>query len=372
MRSSQRPGRHPAPPIAIIGAAARLPGAPDLSRFAALLRQGVDAVTEVPEDRFEKTRWYHPQPGEAGRSYSFAAGTIGDVKSFDAEAFGLSPREVAEADPQQRLLLEVTRDAFEDAGLRPESLAGRKIAVFIGGSSTDYAEIRLQDPAAADRFLMTGNALSILSNRIGHVFDLRGGAQTIDTACSSSLVALHLAARALADDPSLEAAVVGGVNLLLSPYAFIGFSRAGMLSARGRCQVFDAAADGYVRAEGAGVIILRRLADAKAAQEPIRALLLGTASNTAGRTIGISLPNRDAQAALLSGWHSGRGPGGSLGDWSGHCPPSRGGFAHWFGQGEYRPSGSGRRHGRLAQSHAHAGTGFCAPRAAFRNAQSCD
>jgi len=301
MRRSQAPGRRTAPPIAIIGAAARLPGAPDLSRFAALLRQGVDAVTEVPEDRFEKTRWYHPRPGEAGRSYSFAAGTIGDVKSFDAEAFGLSPREIAETDPQQRLLLEVTRDAFEDAGLRPESLAGRKIAVFIGGSSTDYAEIRLQDPAAADRFLMTGNALSILSNRIGHVFDLRGGAQTIDTACSSSLVALHLAARALADDPSLEAAVVGGVNLLLSPYAFIGFSRAGMLSARGRCQVFDAAADGYVRAEGAGVIILRRLADAKAAQEPIRALLLGTASNTAGRTIGISLPNRDAQAALLNG-----------------------------------------------------------------------
>jgi acyl transferase domain-containing protein len=129
---------------------------------------------------------------------------------------------------------------------------------------------------------------------------LRGGAQTIDTACSSSLVALHLAARALADDPGLEAAVVGGVNLLLSPYAFIGFSRAGMLSARGRCQVFDAAADGYVRAEGAGVVILRRLADAKAAGEPIRALLLGTGTNTAGRTIGISLPNRDSQAALLT------------------------------------------------------------------------
>ncbi|MFM7419344.1 MAG: polyketide synthase, partial [Alphaproteobacteria bacterium] len=159
----------------------------------------------------------------------------------------------------------------------------------------------MDDPAAADRFHMTGNALSILSNRIGHVFDLRGGAQTIDTACSSSLVALHLAARALADDPSLEAAVVGGVNLLLSPYAFIGFSRAGMLSARGRCKVFDAAADGYVRAEGAGVIILRRLADATAAGERVRALLLGTASNTAGRTIGISLPNRDAQAALLKG-----------------------------------------------------------------------
>ena len=299
-RAKRRRVPHPEP-IAIIGAAARLPGAPDLTAFAELLRQGVDAVTEVPEDRFEKARWYHPRQGEAGRSYSFTAGTIGDIRGFDAEAFGLSPREVAEADPQQRLLLEVTRDALEDAGLRPESLAGRNIAVFVGGSSTDFAEIRLQDPAATERFLMTGNALSILSNRIGHVFDLRGGAQTIDTACSSSLVALHLAARALADDPSLEAAVVGGVNLLLSPYAFIGFSSAGMLSARGRCQVFDAAADGYVRAEGAGVVILRRLADAKAAHEPIRALLLGTASNTAGRTIGISLPNRDAQAALLKG-----------------------------------------------------------------------
>ncbi|MFM7612081.1 MAG: polyketide synthase, partial [Alphaproteobacteria bacterium] len=286
-------------PIAIIGAAARLPGAADLTSFAALLRQGVDAVTEVPKDRFEKARWYHPRPGAAGRSYSFAAGTIGDIRGFDAEAFGLSPREIAEADPQQRLLLEVTRDAFEDAGLRPEALAGRNIGVFIGGSSTDFGELRLDDPASGDRFHMTGNALSILSNRIGHVFDLRGGAQTIDTACSSSLVALHLAARALADDPTLEAAVVGGVNLLLSPYAFTGFSRAGMLSQRGRCQVFDAAADGYVRAEGAGVVILRRLADAKAAQEPIRALLLGTASNTAGRTIGISLPNREAQAVLL-------------------------------------------------------------------------
>jgi phthiocerol/phenolphthiocerol synthesis type-I polyketide synthase C len=130
--------------IAIIGAAARLPGAPDLAAYADLLRRGVDAVTEVPDGRFQKARWYHPRLGEAGRSYSFAAGTIGDIAGFDAEAFGLSPREVTETDPQQRLLLEVTRDAFEDAGLRPESLAGRNIAVFIGGSSTDFAEIRLQ------------------------------------------------------------------------------------------------------------------------------------------------------------------------------------------------------------------------------------
>jgi phthiocerol/phenolphthiocerol synthesis type-I polyketide synthase C len=121
MASRVKPGGASSPqPLAIIGAAARLPGAGDLGAYAALLRQGVDAVTEVPEDRFEKARWHHPRPGEAGRSYSFAAGTIGDIRGFDAEAFGLSPREVAEADPQQRLLLEVTRDAFEDAGLRPE------------------------------------------------------------------------------------------------------------------------------------------------------------------------------------------------------------------------------------------------------------
>jgi acyl transferase domain-containing protein len=136
-------GSPPPEPIAIIGAAARLPGAVDLPSYAALLRQGIDAVTQVPDERFEKARWYHPRLGEAGRSYSFAAGTIGDIRGFDAPAFGLSPREVAEIDPQQRLLLEVTRDAFEDAGLRPESLTGRNIAVFIGGSSTDFAEIRL-------------------------------------------------------------------------------------------------------------------------------------------------------------------------------------------------------------------------------------
>jgi acyl transferase domain-containing protein/NADPH:quinone reductase-like Zn-dependent oxidoreductase/acyl carrier protein len=286
-------------PIAILGAACRLPGAPDLDAFWSLLAEGRDAVTTVPADRFDQARWLHPRRGEPGRAYTFAAGTIGDAAGFDAQAFGLSPREAAEMDPQQRLLLEVAAEAFEDAGWPGERLAGRNIAVFVGGSSTDYAELRLEDPTAADRFFMTGNALSILANRIGNVFDLRGPAQTVDTACSSSLVALHLAARALADDPDLEAAVVGGVNMLLSPYSFIGFSRAGMLSPTGRCRAFDAAADGYVRAEGAGVVVLKRLADAVAAGDPVRAVLLGSGVNAAGRTIGLSLPNRAAQAALM-------------------------------------------------------------------------
>ncbi|BDG73934.1 hypothetical protein Rmf_38630 [Roseomonas fluvialis] len=285
--------------IAIVGAACRLPGAEDLDAFWSLLEQGRDAVTAVPADRFDQARWLHPRKSEAGRSYTFAAGTIGDAAAFDAQAFGLSPREAAEMDPQQRVLLEVAAHAFEDAGWPGERLAGRNVAVFVGGSSTDYAELRLADPSSVDRFFMTGNALSILANRIGNVFDLRGPAQTIDTACSSSLVALHLAVRALADDPALEAAVVGGVSMLLSPYSFIGFSRAGMLSPTGRCRAFDAGADGYVRAEGAGAIILKRLPDAIAAGDPIRAVLLGSGANAAGRTIGLSLPNRTAQATLM-------------------------------------------------------------------------
>lgn len=296
-RSARAP--RPSGGVAIVGAACRLPGAPDLDAFWSLLAEGRDAVTTVPAERFDQARWGHPRKSEPGRAYTFAAGTIGDAAGFDAPAFGLSPREAAEMDPQQRLLLEVAAEAFEDAGWPAERLAGRSIAVYAGGSSTDYAELRLEDPSAGDRFFMTGNALSILANRIGNVFDLRGPAQTIDTACSSSLVALHHAALALADQPDLEAAVVGGVNMLLSPYSFIGFSRAGMLSPSGRCRAFDAAADGYVRAEGAGVVILKRIEDAIAAGDPIRAVLLGSGVNAAGRTIGLSLPNRSAQAALM-------------------------------------------------------------------------
>jgi acyl transferase domain-containing protein len=180
---------------------------------------------------------------------------------------------------------------------------------------------------------MTGNALSILSNRLTNVFDLRGPAETIDTACSSSLVALDAACRALAAG-RLPAAIVGGVQMLLSPYAFIGFSRAGMLSATGRCRAFDAAADGYVRAEGAGAVVLKRLDDALRDGDTVRGVILGTGVNSAGRTIGLSLPNRDAQARLIrrvlaeacgrpgaalllrGAWHRhpGRRPGRGLGD----------------------------------------------------------
>ncbi|WP_187830192.1 type I polyketide synthase [Siccirubricoccus phaeus] len=284
--------------IAIIGAACRLPGAPTLEEYWPLLAAGRDAVTEIPAHRFSREFFAHPRKGEPGKSYSFAAGVLEDIAGFDPAAFGISPREAAEMDPQQRLLLEVAHAALEDAGLPPSRLAGSFTGIFIGASLTDYGDLRQADAAAGDRYFMTGSALSILANRIGNVFDLSGPAQTIDTACSSSLVALHWACEALRAG-RLPAAIVGGVNLLLSPFPFLGFAKAGMLSARGRCQAFGAGADGYVRAEGAGIVILKRLEDALAAGDAIRAVILGTGVNAAGRTLGLSLPSQAAQAALL-------------------------------------------------------------------------
>ncbi|MFC3125134.1 SDR family NAD(P)-dependent oxidoreductase [Pseudoroseomonas globiformis] len=289
----------PAMPVAIVGAACRLPGAPDLEAFWSLMARGGDAVGTLPPDRFTQAAFHHPRKGEPGRSYSFAAAHLGDVTGFDAPAFGLSPREASEMDPQQRLLLEVASEALEDAGWPASGLAGRNIGVWVGGSSTDHAELRLSDPAGTDRYFMTGNTLSILSNRLTNVFDLRGPGQTVDTACSSSLVALDAAVAAIRAG-QVEAALVGGVQLLLSPFAFAGFSRAGMLSARGRCQAFDAAADGYVRGEGAGLVVLKPLDAALADGDAVRGVILATGTNAAGRTIGLSLPNREAQAALLA------------------------------------------------------------------------
>ncbi|MFH5924951.1 type I polyketide synthase [Roseomonas xinghualingensis] len=296
--ASARPKLGPATPIAIVGAACRFPAAPDLDAFWSLLVEGRDAVSTLPADRFNLDWFHHPRRNEPGRAYSFAAGHLGDVSGFDAPRFGLSPREAEEADPQQRLLLEVAAEVLEDAGWAPSTLAGKEIGVFIGGSSTDYAELRLSDPAGADRYFMTGNTLSILGNRITNVFDLRGGAQTIDTACSSSLVALSLAVDALRAG-RMEAALVGGVQLLLSPYAFTGFSRASMLSPTGRCHAFSAAADGYVRGEGAGMVILKPLSAALEAGDAIRGVILASGVNAVGRSIGLSLPDPQAQATLL-------------------------------------------------------------------------
>lgn len=287
------------PLIAVVGAACRLPGAPDLAAFARLLAEGRDAVTEVPADRFNQSRFLHPRVGEVGRAPHFRAGVIGDVAGFDAPAFGISPREAEEMDPQQRLLLVLARRAFEDAGWPEDQLAGQALGVYVGGSTTDYGNLRQEDTGSADRYMMTGGALSILSNRIGNVFDLHGPAMTVDTACSSAMVALHEACEALRHG-RVPAAVVGGVNMLLSPFPFGGFWRAGMLGMRGRCQAFGAGADGYVRAEGGVVLLLKRLDHALADGDAVRGVILASGVNGAGRTNGISLPDGAAQAALIA------------------------------------------------------------------------
>ncbi|WP_353213045.1 polyketide synthase, partial [Rhodovarius sp.] len=287
-------------PIAIVGAACRLPGAPDMAAFWALLAAGRDAVTEIPAERFSKAAWLHPRRQEPGKTYSFAAGVLGDVLSFDHAAFGISLREAAEMDPQQQLILELVREACEDGGWREADIAGRALGVYMGASTTDWADLRQFDPAAADRYMMTGGALSVIANRVSNVFDLRGPAQSIDTACSSALVALHHAAEALRLG-RIPAALVGGVNMLLSPFPFGGFARASMLSPTGRCHAFDSRADGYVRAEGGAVVILKRLDDALRDGDAVQGVILASGVNAAGRTVGLSLPNQAAQAALLRG-----------------------------------------------------------------------
>src|SRR5947209_9746978 len=241
--------------VAVIGAACRLPGAGNLSALWSLLSQGRCAVSKIPEDRWSHAAFFHPRRSEPGKTYTWAAGVLDDIWGFDPAVFGISPREAEQMDPQQRLLLELVWEALEDAGIGASSLAGRQIGVFVGASSLDYGNSILLDLAAGDSHFATGNGLSLLSNRISYIFDLRGPSFTVDTACSSSLVALHEAMNAI-QGGWIDTAIVAGVNILASPFSFVSFSQASMLSPTGLCRAFDANADGYVRAEGGVVLVL--------------------------------------------------------------------------------------------------------------------
>ena len=254
---------------------------------------------QIPDGRWSKDFYYHPDPAERGKAYTFAAGVIHDIDLFDAGFFGISPREADQIDPQQRLLLELTWRALEDAGIPASRIAGSGCGVYIGASSGDYGDMRMGDPSSGDAYFMTGVTASILANRLSYIYDLHGPSFTVDTACSSSLVALDQACKAI-QEKRVPMAIVGGVSLLLSPYPFIGFCRASMLSPTGRCFAFDARANGYVRAEGGGLIILKPLSQAQADGDNIRGLILGTGVNSDGRTTGLSLPNGAAQGRLLN------------------------------------------------------------------------
>ncbi len=263
-----------------------------------LLHAGRCAVSAIPEDRWPLERHRHPRLKEPGRSYTWAAGILPDVWGFDPAVFRISPREAQQMDPQQRLLLELVFEACEDGGFAPSKLAGGRTGVYVGASALDYSTIGLHDPAVADAYYATGNTLSIVSNRISYVFDLHGPSLTVDTACSSSLVALHQARQALILG-EVDTALVGGVNALVSPFGFISFSQATMLSPTGLCRPFSAEADGYVRAEGGVVLVLKPLKKAVADGDRIHAVICGSAVNSDGRTSGISMPAEKFQTALL-------------------------------------------------------------------------
>ena len=249
-------------------------------------------------------RMIHPRGAERGKTYTWSAGVLDDIWAFDPAAFGLSPREAEQMDPQQRLLLELAWEALEDAGIRPSALAGSDTGVFVGAAGLDHANLRILDIAAADAYMMTGNTLSIISNRISYIFDLHGPSFTVDTACSSGLVALNEAIVSLRSG-RVDTAIVGGVNILATPHSFVGFSQAAMLSRRGLCQAFSKYADGYVRAEGGVVLVLRTRDAAVRAGNKVHTYITGSDVNSDGRTNGISLPSKQYQARLLQRLYNG-------------------------------------------------------------------
>jgi acyl transferase domain-containing protein/NADPH:quinone reductase-like Zn-dependent oxidoreductase len=286
-------------PLAVVGVGCRFPGGADTpERFWQLVHDGVDAVTEVPADRWDAAALYDADPNAPGKTSTRWGGFVDGFDRFDLSFFGISPRETGTLDPQQRLLLEVAWEALEDAGQTREGLAGSRTGVFVGTHTNDYSWMLFSDRAGLDTYASTGTAHSIVANRLSYVFDLRGPSVAVDTACSSSLVAVHLACQSLRNR-ECDVAVAGGVNVLLSPLWSVAIAKLGLLSPDGRCKAFDAGANGIVRSEGCGMIVLKRLADALADGDHIWASIRGSAINQDGRTNGLTAPNGLAQQAML-------------------------------------------------------------------------
>ena len=312
--------------IAIVGMGCRFPGAPNPHAFWQLMCNGMDAIREVPADRYDIDAVYDPRPATPGKVMSRMGGFLDQVDRFDAAFFGLSPREASRMDPQHRLLLEVAWEAMEDGGLVPEKLADEIAGVFIGIITGDYWDRQFGDPTHLDVYGTAGSARSGAAGRISYALGLQGVSVALDAACSSSLVAVHLACQSLRTG-SCTMALAGGVNIILNPDHTIGFSQGRMMAPDGHCKAFDAQADGYVRSEGAGVVVLKLLSRALADGDQIHAVIRGSASNndghcelfmapsTAGQQAGLHMAYRDAGVDPLDvKYVEAHGTGTSAGD----------------------------------------------------------
>ncbi|WP_329791418.1 SDR family NAD(P)-dependent oxidoreductase [Lentzea sp. DG1S-22] len=285
--------------IAIVGVACRFPGgAGDLEGLWSLLAAEREVVGPPPPNRFDVERYWDSNQLRPGKSYTFAGGYLDDITGFDAGFFGISPREAMCIDPQQRLVLELGVEALDDAGIDPASLAGTDAAVFVGVSALDYGGQQMLIPSAVGPYTNSGAALSNTANRLSYQLDVHGPSLKVDTACASSLNAVHLACEHLRHGGG-RVAFAAGVNLLLNPITYVGFAKAGFLSPTGHCRPFSARSDGYVRAEGGGVLVLKRLADAVADGDRVHAVIAGSGTNSDGHTSGLVLPSGEAQEALL-------------------------------------------------------------------------
>ncbi len=284
--------------IAIVGMGCRFPGAGNVREFWQELVNGVDAISEVTRERWDIEELYDPDPDSPGKVVTKSGGFVKDVDKFDASFFGISPREATRMDPQQRMVLEVSWETLEDVGIAPSDLAGSRTGVFVGVSNNDYSKLFGDDLSSIDTYTSTGNAFSIVANRLSFFYDFRGPSMAIDTACSSSLVALHQAVNSLRRGES-NFALAGGVNLILSPEITITFSHARLMAPDGRCKTFDAGADGYSRGEGCGFVALKRLSDAERDGDRIYAVIRGSAVNQDGRSNGLTAPNGLAQQQVI-------------------------------------------------------------------------
>ena len=286
-------------PLALVGIGCRFPGGVrDAASFWNLMASRKSGVTEVPPDRWDAERFYSPDPLSTERMVTKWGGFVDQLKSFDATFWGLSPREAMRMDPQQRWLLEAAWEALEDAGIPPASLRGTKTGVFVGIAANDYHTIQLLDKNHIDVHTNSGGTLSIASNRVSYMLDLKGPSLSVDTACSSALVAVSLACQAIWSG-ECEGALTGGVNALISPSSSLGFSKAGMLSPSGQCFAFDERANGYVRGEGAGLVYLKPLSKAQQDGDRIYAVVRSAVVNSDGHTSSMTVPGVESQAALL-------------------------------------------------------------------------